>query len=66
MVRLGHVAGVGVGGWGVRSGVVGGGCVGRRVGGVVIRWRLGVGRTGGVVYTSTETTKGEVGQDSLK
>lgn len=65
-MRLGHVAGVGVGSWGVRGGVVGGGCVRRRVGGVVIWCRLGVGRDGGFVYTSTETTKSEVGQDSLK
>lgn len=64
-MRLGRVVGVGVGGRGVRGGIVGGGCVGRRVGGVVVRWRLGVGRNR-VVYTSTETTEGEVGQDSLQ
>lgn len=55
-----------IGGGGVWRGVVGGGGIGRRVRRVFIGRLLGIGRDGDVVTTATETTEGEVGQNSLQ
>lgn len=64
-MHVGHTAGIGcVSGRGIGSGVVGGGGIGWRVGGVVIWWWLRVGWDGNFINATTETTQGKVGQDS--
>ncbi len=66
-LHFGHTAGIGcVSGRGVSSGVVGGGGIGRRVGGVEIWWRLCVGWDGNFIDATAETTQGKIGQDSLQ